>query len=197
MPASTQQTAPDLTPQDYIKLQLERSLALKDHNPGDRARYLIAKMAEHAAPASRILCVGCRNGHELDHLAAAGFANTAGIDLHSTDPRIRVMDMHALAFADASFDVVYASHCLEHALDPARAAVEFRRVARPGGLVVLEVPVKYGRRGADLWDFESPAGVAALFPDCRVAWEETGPQLGAERQRAARLILRVPGGQVR
>src|ERR1700690_36556 len=114
--AQPYQRAPDLAPDAYVKLQLERSLALKDHDPGARSRYLISKMAERlpTRPAPRILCVGCRNGHELDYLAAAGFAQTTGIDLHSTDPRIRIMDMHRLDFAQASFDAAFASHCLEH-----------------------------------------------------------------------------------
>jgi 2-polyprenyl-3-methyl-5-hydroxy-6-metoxy-1,4-benzoquinol methylase len=192
------QTAPDLSPQAYLKLQIDRSLLLKDHDGGERSRYLIRRMAEFVGVgpdtnAPRILCVGCRNGHELNHLAAAGFVNTTGIDLHSADPRIMVMDMHDLAFPDASFDVVYASHVLEHALEPKKAGRELRRVVRPGGLVVLEVPIRYGRRGADLWDFGSPDGVIELFEPCDALWTETGPQIGAT-QRCARVILRVPDG---
>ncbi|CAG1001481.1 Demethylrebeccamycin-D-glucose O-methyltransferase [Phycisphaerales bacterium] len=186
------QSAPSLTHEEYTRLQLERSLAMKAHDPAARARYLIERMIQHARPPAkaRVLCVGCRNGHELDHLAQAGFTNAVGIDLHSADPRIRVMDMHSLAFSDGAFDVVYASHCLEHALDPGQAAREMIRVLRPGGIVVLEVPVEYGRRGADLWDFQTPEGVGALFPGAVQLWSEVGPQIGAERQKAARLILR-------
>lgn len=180
---------------EYVKLQLDRSLSLKDHDPGPRARALIACMRDYvpATPPPRILCVGCRNGHELDHLARAGYADTLGIDLHAADPRVRVMDMHALDLPGASFDVVYASHSLEHALDPAKAAREWTRVLRPGGTIVIEVPVRYGRRGADLWDFETPAGVAALFPGTRILKGEVVPQIGAGRpQQAARVILRSP-----
>jgi SAM-dependent methyltransferase len=195
-PASTpsilRQSEPDLSPAEYHKLQLERSLSLKEHDPGDRARYLIARMSEYipAQRRPRTLCVGCRNGHELDHLAHAGFSDTVGIDLHSTDPRIRVMDMHDIDFADGAFDVVYASHCLEHALDPAQAASELSRVCKVGGWIVIEVPVRYGRRGADLWDFESPEGLAALVPGTQIIWSECGDQIGGNRQQAARAILR-------
>lgn len=191
-PVHLTQPPPDLTHDAYVALQVERSTALKAHDPGERARYLIARMAEFlpAQPPPRVLCVGCRNGHELDHLARAGYAETVGIDLHSTDPRIRVMDMHALDFPDAAFDAVYASHSLEHALDPYAVAGGFERVLRPGGLVVIEVPILYGRRGADLWDFESPENVAALFTRCRAIWLESGPQIGGNAQQAARVILR-------
>jgi SAM-dependent methyltransferase len=190
--ANLKQPAPELTHDAYVAIQNERSRALKAHDPGERARYLISKMGAFvpATSAPRVLCVGCRNGHELDHLAAAGYTETVGIDLHSTDPRIRVMDMHALAFGDASFDAVYASHSLEHALDPHRVARGFERVVRIGGIIVIEVPILYGRRGADLWDFESPENVGALFALCRVEWSEAGPQIGGNAQQAARVILR-------
>ncbi|MDX2132021.1 MAG: methyltransferase domain-containing protein [Planctomycetota bacterium] len=190
------QNAPGLSPDEYRRVQLERSLSLKDHDPGDRARRLIERMSDFVptTPEPRILCVGCRNGHELDHLARAGYVHTLGIDLHAADPRVHVMDMHALDLQGASFDVVYASHSLEHALDPEKAAREWMRVLRPGGTIVIEVPVRYGRRGADLWDFESPQGVAALFPGTRVVWSEVGPQVGAPAQQAARVILRATAG---
>ncbi len=43
-------------------------------------------------------------------------------------------------FADQSFDVVIASHLIEHVADPVRSIVELHRVARVGGRVVLAVP---------------------------------------------------------
>lgn len=198
----TDQEAPNLSNDEYLKLQIDRSVLLKDHDGGERSKYLIGRMREmlpydaKGLASLRVLCVGCRNGHELNHLANAGFHNTVGIDLHSTDPRILVMDMHNLSFANGSFDIVFASHVLEHALGPRRAASELRRVVRPGGHVVVEVPIKYNRRGADLWDFGSPDGVADLFRPCDTVWTETGYQIGAtpkaskrEMQQCARVML--------
>ncbi|MCX4091940.1 class I SAM-dependent methyltransferase [Nocardia sp. alder85J] len=46
-----------------------------------------------------------------------------------------VQDVHALTFADASFDVVHAHQVLQHVADPVAALREMARVARPGGLV--------------------------------------------------------------
>lgn len=186
------QEAPLLSREEYVKLQLDRSLALKDHDPGERTRYLIRRLGELVAPgpSRRVLCVGCRNGRELDYLGEAGYTNVTGVDLHSTDPRITVMDMHHLSFEDGTFGIVFAAHVLEHALEPKQAAREMVRVTRPGGVLVLEVPIGFGRRGADLWDFQSPQRVADLFRPCDVLWSETGPQIGAGNQRAARLVLR-------
>lgn len=201
-----EQSQPELTKEAYLKLQIDRSVLLKDHDGGERSRYLIRRMAEYAPPAApgragpRVLCVGCRNGHELNHLAEAGYTNTVGIDLHSTDPRILVMDMHELSFADGSFDIVFASHVLEHALEPKRAARELRRVVREDGYIVIEVPIQYGRRGADLWDYGSAERVAAMFQPGEMVWSETGAQIGAtsrptlrQVQRCARVILWAGG----
>jgi SAM-dependent methyltransferase len=54
--------------------------------------------------------------------------------LHAT---VRVGDVHALPFADDSFDVVHAHQVLHHVADPVQALREMARVARPGGLVAV------------------------------------------------------------
>lgn len=46
-----------------------------------------------------------------------------------------VEDVHALSFADDSFDVVHAHQVLQHVADPVQALREMRRVAKPGGLI--------------------------------------------------------------
>lgn len=46
-----------------------------------------------------------------------------------------VEDVHALSFADDSFDIVHAHQVLQHVADPTQALREMRRVAKPGGVV--------------------------------------------------------------
>jgi SAM-dependent methyltransferase len=48
-----------------------------------------------------------------------------------------VGDVHALAFPDASFDVVHAHQVLQHVADPMGALREMRRVCRPDGCVAV------------------------------------------------------------
>jgi SAM-dependent methyltransferase len=48
---------------------------------------------------------------------------------------VRLADVHALDFADGTFDVVHAHQVLQHVADPVRALREMRRVCRPGGIV--------------------------------------------------------------
>lgn len=51
------------------------------------------------------------------------------------------MDITRLAFADASFDAVICSHVLEHVPDDRAALREVRRVLRPSGWAILQVPI--------------------------------------------------------
>jgi SAM-dependent methyltransferase len=50
-------------------------------------------------------------------------------------------DLRALSLEDASVDLVYASHVLEHVDDDRAALSEIARVLAPGGVAVLPVPV--------------------------------------------------------
>lgn len=59
--------------------------------------------------------------------------------LAGRDPEVTVSagDVYALAFPDASFDVVHAHQVLQHLTDPIRALKEMRRVCSPGGVVAV------------------------------------------------------------
>jgi len=101
------------------------------------------------------------------------------------------VDMQALPYADAAFDLVVHSDTLEHVPDPLRGMAECRRVLRDGGACVFTVPMIVGRLtrsrtglapsyhgtaadgdgylvqaefGADAWCWPLAAG----FSECRV-----------------------------
>jgi len=64
------------------------------------------------------------------------------------------------AVGDASLDVVMCVSVLEHLRDPQAALAEFRRVVRPGGVVLINVPSWWGKRMLELSAFRlglSPA----------------------------------------
>ena len=90
-------------------------------------------------------------------------ARVVGIDLFSERRDVAVMDMHDLQYPDCSFDVIFASHSLEHSLDPLRVVSEILRVARPRAWVVLEVPVGFTTSERELQDFGSSEGLLGLF----------------------------------
>lgn len=133
----------------YLATQLRRTLSKSETDPGVGAVTLINRVAEQAPDHGRVLCVGCRNTLELDRFRAHGFEDVVGIDIFSQRDDIQVMDMHEMTFADDSFDVVYASHSLEHSWDVDRVVRQIVRVARAGAVVGVEVPVRVQASDAD------------------------------------------------
>jgi ubiquinone/menaquinone biosynthesis C-methylase UbiE len=51
--------------------------------------------------------------------------------------RFELADAMALAYPDASFDIVHAHQVLQHLADPVAALREMRRVCRPGGWIAV------------------------------------------------------------
>jgi SAM-dependent methyltransferase len=134
---------------DYLSTQLRRTLSKRETDPGIGAVTLINRVADQQPSGGAVLCVGCRNALELDRFRARGFQDVVGIDVFSQRADILVMDMHEMSFSDDSFDVVYASHALEHSYDVDRVVREIGRVARDGAVVGVEVPVRAQASTAD------------------------------------------------
>jgi SAM-dependent methyltransferase len=179
----------------YLDEQLRRSLSKRENDPGVGARLLIGEVASRLPTGASVLCIGCRNGLELDRFRALGHDAT-GIDIYSQRPDILVMDMHALDFPDGRFDAVYASHSLEHAYDLPAVLREIARVAREGAVAGVEVPVRHKGSDADRLEFGGLDDVrAALAPI--VAEELYGEDIPARSETneqgsdVARVVFRV------
>jgi SAM-dependent methyltransferase len=57
-------------------------------------------------------------------------------------PRAMVqMDITQIQYPDATFDIIYCSHVLEHVPDDRQAIREIYRVLKPGGWAILLVPI--------------------------------------------------------
>jgi SAM-dependent methyltransferase len=142
-----------------------RTLPKKKSPIQERTKLLVNKLSNLSdLQGKQVLCVGCRNRAELEYFQDNGVNDVVGIDLYSEDPRIHVMDMHQMMFPNNSFDVVYSAHSLEHAYDINQVVAEFVRVAKNGGLIVIEVPVHYHHtETADLIDIESLVNLHQLF----------------------------------
>jgi SAM-dependent methyltransferase len=63
---------------------------------------------------------------------ASAHAATAGVRVEFS-----IGDIYALAFPNASFDVVHAHQVLQHLTDPVGALKEMRRVLKPGGVLAV------------------------------------------------------------
>lgn len=176
----------------YLEAQITKSVRQANRS-APRTAVFIAQISRTLPLAERgtLLAVGCRNAHELDALAEAGFKNPIGIDLFSKDARIKRMDMHLMDFPDAHFDALYSCHSLEHSFNFARAVREFARVVRSEGILMIEVPVRFASSATDRVDFGSAEGLRAAFAPYTSAVlfcaESTDP---ANSAPIARLIAR-------
>jgi SAM-dependent methyltransferase len=181
---------------DYLAIQLKRTLSKRENDPGVGAVTLITSVAEGQPSRGPVLCVGCRNELELDRFRERGFGDVVGIDVFSDSDDVLVMDMHEMTFPDDSFDVVYASHSLEHSYDVQRVAEQIVRVGRDGAVVGIEVPVRAQASAADRVVFSGLDEVRSIF-DGRIGEEllaeEQPPRSPTNEQgtEIARLVFRL------
>lgn len=63
-------------------------------------------------------------------------------DIESPLAKVK-MDIHEIPFEDNSVDIIFCNHVLEHVDDDMRALSEMRRVLKPGGWAILQVPFFY------------------------------------------------------
>jgi SAM-dependent methyltransferase len=96
---------------------------------------------------SEVLDVGCAVGTFLQRLHRRYGARVAGVDFKDLTfaPSLRDVEFHCSLFyearlADARFDLVTMWHFLEHDYDPCRSLQTARRVLKPDGRLIIEVP---------------------------------------------------------
>lgn len=103
-------------------------------------------------PDARVLDAGCGSGAMSRLLARhAPSGSVTGVDTNTrylaiasqqaaaegiTNITFQEASIFSLPFADRSFDLVWCKYVLQWVEQPAQAVAEFRRVTRPGGLVV-------------------------------------------------------------
>lgn len=95
-----------------------------------------------------ILDAGCGDGCGLNWFKKHYYNNVFGCDLSyektlrakASEFSVCVTDLHNLPFISNKFDVVYASHVIEHTHDPIKATQEFYRILKPDGYLVIVVP---------------------------------------------------------
>jgi ubiquinone/menaquinone biosynthesis C-methylase UbiE len=108
----------------YLKPILRPGSSLLDVGCGPAT--LTADLARHV-PGGRVVAID----------RAESVLDEARRTLAGREPAVSVStgDVYALAFPDASFDIVHAHQVLQHLTDPVRALKEMRRVCAPGGVV--------------------------------------------------------------
>ena len=113
---------------------------------------------EKVPPGTRVLDIGCNSGGLGRRLIAEKGCEMFGVDISpALIERAREKGYEAYAgpaeelrYDDESFDVVVISELLEHVHDPRPILEQARRVLRPGGLLLGDVPTEEGH-----WGFET------------------------------------------
>jgi SAM-dependent methyltransferase len=100
-------------------------------------------------PDAKVLDVGTGTGANLRMLRGLGFADVIGVDRSREAIRfcaekglghVKLGDIRALPFPDASFDLVLATDVIEHVEDDLSALRELCRVVKPGRPLLVTVP---------------------------------------------------------
>lgn len=89
-----------------------------------------------------VLDVGCGQGGWCDRLNNAGYVPT-GIDLDVSQYGPAILgDMHEMPFNDNTFDIVFCTGTFEHAFAPFIVLMEFVRVCRDEGTIIITLPME-------------------------------------------------------
>lgn len=126
-----------------------------NYKMGER-RKMDAQADLRALPArGNYLDVSCGKGEMLDFARSIGFAEVRGTEIVPAlidGERIVRAEVHALPFADKSFDVVSMFDVIEHLIpgDDLAACRELRRVARAHILITANNHKSFNHKGDDL-----------------------------------------------
>jgi 2-polyprenyl-3-methyl-5-hydroxy-6-metoxy-1,4-benzoquinol methylase len=113
----------------------------------DRQKDRIVRPYVALGPGSEVLDVGCGAGTYLGKVRALYGAAVTGVDFKdmSHGPGLEEIEFHCGLFYEQAleqdrFDLVTMWHFLEHDYDPMRSLQNARRVMKPEGRLVVEVP---------------------------------------------------------
>jgi len=189
-----------LTPELRARIQssFDQAASDEEHFPStiDPRIYHVQLIREHLGPLAgkRVLDVGCGKGrfarvfHEQEPRAELWGLDISEEMLSYVPHGIhtRAGAMTELPFDDESFDCVYATESLEHAVEIGRAVSEICRVVKPGGRIAIidKNAEHWGRLDTPEWEkwFTSKELESLLRRHCREVssrpisyWEDVEP----------------------
>ena len=136
----------------YVGREGERYFRWQSGQSKAAASLILPKVQRLVRPEDDLLDFGCGAGELLSRLVAR---SKVGVDVNEAAlgaARDRGLDVYrSLAEVPAAkrFDVVLSNHCLEHVLYPIAALREIQERLRPGGRLIVCLPIddwRYQRR---------------------------------------------------
>jgi SAM-dependent methyltransferase len=116
---------------------------------------VLEALADLLPPSASVLDAGCGTGGMLQMLVdyqAHGIDDSQAAVRHCRErglERVGTGTVHALPYEDSSFDAVLSLDVLYHAgVDEQRALTQMKRVLKPGGLLVMNLPAFDCLRGS-------------------------------------------------
>lgn len=142
---------------DYLKHQKEKFSIVENNLKNAYDRRLVEferdfkkTLKQSDTKISSILCLGARDGVEVNALRNLGFL-AIGIDLefNKNNQYVHYGDFHQIPYPSSVFDLVY-TNCLDHCFDIENVFIEIKRVLKPKGKFLTDVEEK-----SSLGSFES------------------------------------------
>lgn len=99
----------------------------------------------HVSIDDSILDVGTGSGHRLHWLQEKGFTDLTGTDIFIDDDisypnGIRIFKKD-ITDINRKYDLVMLNHAFEHMPDPLKVLHELKRIVKPGGFILIRIPV--------------------------------------------------------
>ena len=98
-----------------------------------------------SSKGQRILCLGARQGTEVEVLRDIGFYNSTGIDLNPgvNNPYVFKGDFMSVDEPDGSIDLIY-TNSIDHAYDVPKFLDECIRILQPKGYAIFDIAIQEG-----------------------------------------------------
>lgn len=138
--------AEDLLPETYEYNLSMVGKSLEDLSSLERPILLLAPLfaldqIRGRLSRCKLLTIGPRTEYEILLFLSYGFSlqNLTALDLFTYSPWIETGDMHAMGYADSSFDVIFLGWVFSYSTNMPKLAREVIRVGKPGGVVALGI----------------------------------------------------------
>ncbi len=117
-----------------------------------------------------MLEIGCNQGDFLNSIKNDSAFNSLGIDIdkgaldyakNHLGLNVKYGTLESLKFDNNKFNCIFASHVIEHLIDPVSTLKEIHRILKPGGIFIAAVPcvshIKAVINGVK-WKYYGPPG---------------------------------------